>query len=274
MAEIPPLKRIIELKGGAVILDQYVVSPEYTLWNLDGWGDLSLANLNARTYKGWAEVSGDIPQNYVGAEAVMYDTYNKKYYKLMFTSLTAEGVGGGFSYIRQQIIADNSFGNVVEFLHTDYGNEVDYIDNQVAITRNVNQGIYNPYVESKYNGNPNTTINYYLIVPETLNQTLPQSLDNQVIEECYISHQQDAFPKFYLPLITTLNGVFNPKIYITNSTQGKALVLPIDTIRGEKTPSTSINGSSQIAIAPGQTCYFHAVEPTMWACFLSQPKLI
>ena len=266
MAAQPPIIYDLELKGGAIVLDFPIISPIYTLWNLDGWANLD--NVASRTYDTWDVASGNNPPSYVGAEAVMFDTYNKKYYKLMFTQLTQSGSGGGFSYVRQQILGNGFFGTPVYFTHSDFGNEVDFIDNKVAITRNVNQGIYNPLMEPSYNGSNSRSISYRLIVPSVNNQSLLNNLDNQVIEECYIvSNQQiDGGVTFLLPTINSLKLAWNPKIYIYNPVvaTNKVVVAPIDATFNEGANTTTINGSINSSVLPDVTTYFHVVAPNMW----------
>jgi hypothetical protein len=74
----------------------------------------------------------------------MHDTINDKYYTIKFTQWTGGNNGGGFSYKRRLINAD------VVFVHTENGDEVDDIANNVGITRDSNYAIYNPYEESEW----------------------------------------------------------------------------------------------------------------------------
>jgi len=231
-----------------------------------------LANLSTRVYKNWVDVVGGNPPASIGQELVMFDTYNKKYWKVMFSQWTQNNKGGGFAYVRQQIIADNTFGSIIPFVHTNYGNEIDYIDNNVAITRAVNMGIYNPLIEAFYNGNPDRMVHYYMTIPNTLNQTLPHSLDNQVIEECTIIHAQNNPATFYLPFINSMKLSLNPKIIVVNSNVNKLIVTPLGTSRTES--GTTINGSTNIGIGGigGNSKHFRAVASNLWACFT--PNLI
>lgn len=123
-------------------------SPYGTLWNVDGWADLS--DYTTRTYRDWAEESGYYPPSYVGTEAIMFDIINNKYYKVMFSQWTQGGAGGGFAYTRTEILSPTTFGTPVNFTHTNYGTEVDYIDEGISITRGVNQGIFNETYENSY----------------------------------------------------------------------------------------------------------------------------
>ena len=78
------------------------VSPEGTLWNIDGWNDLS--NLTTRTYTNlYAAFDGNLGNKIVGTECIMYVASIEKYYAVKFLSWTQGGNGGGFSYVRYEI---------------------------------------------------------------------------------------------------------------------------------------------------------------------------
>ena len=72
-------------------------------WNRDGWETLS--NLDARTYTSdfVALFGGNIGNKIVGAELIMHDTLNDKYYKFKFTQWSSGGSGGGFTYERELV---------------------------------------------------------------------------------------------------------------------------------------------------------------------------
>jgi|694.fasta_scaffold44658_3 hypothetical protein len=78
------------------------VSPSGTLWNIDGWNDLS--NVESRTYRNLyaAFGNGGLGNKIVGAECVMYLPDNGKYYAVKFTQWT-QGGGGGFAYTRREL---------------------------------------------------------------------------------------------------------------------------------------------------------------------------
>jgi hypothetical protein len=127
-----------------------VGSPYGTLWNRDGWNDLSDYN-TTRVYTDWQLTSGSNPPSMVGEEWVMFDYINNKYYKIMFTSWTAGNSGGGFAYERQEILSSVSFGTLVSFSKPNYATgTVDNIDTGLTIKRNNNQGIYNSASEVGY----------------------------------------------------------------------------------------------------------------------------
>jgi hypothetical protein len=122
-------------------------SPEGTLWNSDGWGHLK--NTTQRNYTTFYDsIDGDIGENILGKELIMFDTINEKYYTFKFSSWTQNNNGGGFSYTRQLINTSNVFvkpddnTEVVDIFLEDDGN-----GSGIGITRGENGGIYNPFRE-------------------------------------------------------------------------------------------------------------------------------
>lgn len=79
------------------------VSPGGTLWNIDGWADLS--DVESRTYSPLYEAFGfgGLGNKIVGTECVMYLPDNGKYYAVKFDSWTQGGNGGGFAYTRREL---------------------------------------------------------------------------------------------------------------------------------------------------------------------------
>lgn len=82
-------------------------TPAYTLWNIDGWSNLTGISKNQVTgrsfvsfYSLWG--GGQIGNNVVGEEMVMWDTLNNKYYAVKFSEWQAGG-GGKFTYDRSLI---------------------------------------------------------------------------------------------------------------------------------------------------------------------------
>ena len=120
------------------------LSPVGTEWNREGWNDLE--NVKNRTFDTWRDTVQNNPPESIGKELVMHDTVNDKYYAIKFTkwSIGDDGGEGGFAYIRT-LIDVNQF-----FVHTAGGDEVDVIDTGLSITRDGNQGIYNPEAEEEY----------------------------------------------------------------------------------------------------------------------------
>ncbi len=79
------------------------VSPQGTVWNIDGWADLS--NIETRTYDNLYAAFGEggLGNKIVGTECVMYVPSIEKYYAIQFLSWTQGDMGGGFSYTRKEI---------------------------------------------------------------------------------------------------------------------------------------------------------------------------
>lgn len=125
--------------------------PTGTEWNSDGWSDLS--GLAQRTYTTlYSALNGAVGNYIVGAELVMHDTINDKYYKFSFSNWGGNN-GGSFAYTRTLVEDPNYFRKL------DYAtaNNVDVIEDdstlQIGITRGNNQGIYNPFTEQGWNNN-------------------------------------------------------------------------------------------------------------------------
>ena len=82
------------------------VSPDGTLWNVDGWNDLT--DVETRTYTNFYTAYDEQLGNLVpGSQAVMYVPSIDKYYAIGWISWT-QGIGGntqggGFSYTRREI---------------------------------------------------------------------------------------------------------------------------------------------------------------------------
>ena len=119
-------------------------SPQGTLWNLDGWRNLT--DVKERTYLPWVEAfDWAIGIKILNSECIMHDTANDKYYAIKFTAWTGNNNGGGFAY-RRRLINTNLI-----FVHTENGSEVDEIAQGIGITRDANGGIYNTYDEGSWN---------------------------------------------------------------------------------------------------------------------------
>jgi len=126
------------------------LSPLGTEWNADGWGDLT--GIGARSYTTWRQALNNQVGNYiVASELVMHDIANDKYYKFDFAAWG--GNNGGYSYTRTEVTDPNYFKK------DDYAtaNNVDVIEDdstlQIGITRDENNGIYNPFIEEGWNEN-------------------------------------------------------------------------------------------------------------------------
>jgi len=81
------------------------LSPGGTLWNIDGWNDLS--NLLTRIYTNfYSAFGGNLGNKVPGTECVMYIPETEEYYAIQFTNWTQGGNGGGFSYVKYKIDTD------------------------------------------------------------------------------------------------------------------------------------------------------------------------
>jgi hypothetical protein len=133
----------IEQENGWTDNNNWSQSPLGTLWNIDGWYDLS--NVTSRVYLPLEQVfDGGLGQKIINTECVMKDTINDQYYTVKFTKWGNADSGAGVSYVRRLI--DINF----LFVHTEDGSEVDDIAPGIGITRDSNYGIYNPYDEGSW----------------------------------------------------------------------------------------------------------------------------
>jgi hypothetical protein len=92
------------------------VSPANTEWNWTGWDNLD--DVKVRHYRTWTEaLRKKVGSNIVGAELVMHDITNDKYYKIQFTQWNiggVEGANGSFAYTRELIDTSSQVGIVFE----------------------------------------------------------------------------------------------------------------------------------------------------------------
>lgn len=129
------------------------VSPAGTLWNKDGWSDLT--NLDQRTYLSFYETFLRFGNNVLTAEAVMKDVANNKYYKFDFIIWGNANQGAPVSYIRTRLdpVTGSPIGDPVIFSKAGYTDPTqvnDPIDAGLTITRGNNQSIYNIALETSY----------------------------------------------------------------------------------------------------------------------------
>jgi len=76
-------------------------TPTGTLWNDDGWDNFE--DITTRTWKPlYSAVHGQLGNHLVGAELLMHDTINDKYYTVKFTDW-GQNNGGSFAYLRREI---------------------------------------------------------------------------------------------------------------------------------------------------------------------------
>ena len=136
--------------------DNSYISPIGTEWNNDGWGDLvGLATRSYTTFR--SALNGAVGENIIGAELVMHDTINDKYYKFSFTNWGGSdgggSNGGSYAYTRTLITDPNYFKKA----NYATANDVDVIEDdstlQIGITRGLDGGIYNPFTEEDWNEN-------------------------------------------------------------------------------------------------------------------------
>ena len=81
------------------------VSPSGTVWNVDGWSDLT--NITTRTYTTFYNAfDQQIGNNILDKECVMYVEDTDTYYAVKFNKWAAGGSGGGFSYSLYEIDMD------------------------------------------------------------------------------------------------------------------------------------------------------------------------
>lgn len=140
-------------------------NPNYitnTEWNADPWGDLS--DVTTRTYLPTLfEAVGNQWPYVINKELIMHDIENDNYYTFKFGTWSAWNSGGGFSYTRRQI----NTASPIKFTQTAFGQEIDYIDANVAFTRANSSNasgaaVYNPVnplVDSPSAPTPNTPTN-------------------------------------------------------------------------------------------------------------------
>ena len=134
------------------------LAPTGTEWSSLGWGDYT--DVETRTYTTFYEaLDYAVGDNILGAELIMHDIEDDKYYKFDFTSWSQsanDGAGGGFSYIRNLInTSDFSLGSSVTFTKADGAtvttNPEDVISEYVHIKRDSARAIYNSVTESAFN---------------------------------------------------------------------------------------------------------------------------
>ena len=129
-------------------------SPAGTLWNKDGWSDLT--NLNQRIYFSFYDTFLRFGNNVLTAEAVMKDVANDKYYKFDFTVWGNAGAGAPVTYTRTEIdpVNGTEIGSPVTFVKAGYDDPTqvnDPIGPGLTITRASQYSIYNLAQEPGYN---------------------------------------------------------------------------------------------------------------------------
>lgn len=130
--------------------DNTYLSPLGTEWNNDGWDNL--LGFRARNYTTFrSALNNAVGNNIIGAELIMRDVANDRYYKFSFSVWGQNN--GAYTYTRTEIIDPNFF----EKLDYATANNVDVIEDdstlQIGITRGEQNGIYNPFTEEGWNSN-------------------------------------------------------------------------------------------------------------------------
>lgn len=132
-------------------------SPKGTLWNDDGWDDLT--NLDQRTYETfYATMNGNIGNNVLPKQFIMKDVVNNTYYKIDFSVWGNGSAGAPITYTRQQVnpVDGTNIGGLVTFTKPGYADPFFVFDNvsaNVKISRASNQSIFNIVNEQGYNNN-------------------------------------------------------------------------------------------------------------------------
>jgi hypothetical protein len=143
------------MNGRTVFQFQKTINNEGT----SGWSDLS--NIEERFYYSLKSSSdGNFPDLVsLNIETVLKDLVNDKYWAIQFTNWQGGG-GGAFSYTRQLIQGGTFSGDIITFIYSSYGYEVDIIEEGILeLTRGEYGPIYNRVFEEESNGiNPVGTL--------------------------------------------------------------------------------------------------------------------
>lgn len=107
-----------------------------------------------------------------------------------------------------------------------------------------------------------------------IGSSIPNAIDNQVIEEVYISVDSTAgVVNIYLPAIATFNSAWNAKIYIVHAAGTNAVNIYPYTVEGDG--SDSINGfTSKKSTVVGDAYYLHIVADHVWMSLLCAGPVI
>jgi hypothetical protein len=136
----------------------------------DGYGFYDFSDITTRTYDNFRDaLNGNVGNNIIGRELIMYDTVSNEYHKVVFTKWTQGGNGGGFKYTRELVFPTS--GPTITFERPDYSpSTIDVIvPGVLEIKRDDNGGgIYNVAVEGSFNSSvspTNTTWNSMFTSP-------------------------------------------------------------------------------------------------------------
>jgi len=228
------------------------VSPDGTLWNTDGWNDLT--DVETRTYTNFYTAYDQQLGNLVpGSQAVMYVPSIDKYYAIEWLGWT-QGIGGntqggGFSYTRREIdltkltqgitFADGTVQttaytgtNVVSTAVGDRRIETASGYKEVSVTQRVT---------NNYTGSTSQTTNGYelriartpeldaVIIPLNENntdETYALSFDNVTFREVWLSSIQETEYWFYYQVDNnqTTPQTENDPVYLRITTGGDSVV--------------------------------------------------
>jgi hypothetical protein len=112
--------------------------------------------------------------------------------------------------------------------------------------------------------------NYYFSLPAApIGSAIPNAIDNQVIEEVYISVNTTlGAVNIFLPAISTFNLAWNAKIYIVHSAGANALSVYPYATEGPAISDT-INGFNVKTLnAVSDAAYLHIVADNIWMYLL------
>jgi hypothetical protein len=128
-------------------------TPAFTLWNRDGWSGftgIGIDNITGRSFISFYDLwgGGQIGNNVVNDELIMWDILNNNYYAIKFTGWSAGGLGG-FGYIRSK----NGTGEFISFTKLDPIRIADDIDANLSIYRDTNGSIFNPLYQTSWSDN-------------------------------------------------------------------------------------------------------------------------
>jgi hypothetical protein len=111
---------------------------------------------------------------------------------------------------------------------------------------------------------------YEFVLPKKSGTSLPNALDNQVIEEVYIiveNPEEEITVNITLPYIPTFNNAWNAKIYVVNKQEQVLVVQPKPPAPGEEYNWINSIGSLNVSITG--IGYFHVVDNNMYACWVT-----
>ena len=124
-------------------------------------GNLTM-DVSTLNFMSWRDAVGYNPPSSVGQTYVVYSSLDDVYFEITFTSWTQNNQGGGFSYTRSTPKVWS--GDPITFTKDDYADwtleeNQDRISENVIITRQDNQSIFNIAVEDSYgSGAPTNTL--------------------------------------------------------------------------------------------------------------------